>query len=43
MKIKVKNMRSTNGNKNANQFIIRTSEAIFFQSYNSIIAKKREW
>jgi hypothetical protein len=40
MKTKIENMRSKNGNKIANQFIIRTPEAIFFQSYNSIIAKK---
>lgn len=36
----VKNMESSCGNLVANQFIIETDNAIFFQSYQSIIAKK---
>ena len=40
MKTKVENMTSNNGNKIANQFIIRTDKAIFFQSYDSIIVKQ---
>ena len=40
MKAKVENMTSNNGNKIANQFIIRTDKAIFFQSYDSIIVKE---
>ena len=36
--MKVENMRSTNGNKVANQFIIRECSSVYFQSYNSIIA-----
>ncbi len=32
-------MTSRNGNKVANQFIVHTPEATFFQSYNSIIVK----
>lgn len=40
METKVQNMVSSNGNKVANQFIIRTEEGVFFQSYNTIVAKK---
>lgn len=40
MKTTVKNMTSSNGNKIANQFIINTSKARIFQSYDSIIVKK---
>lgn len=36
----VSNMQSSNGNAVPNQFIIHTDNAVFFQSYNSIIAKK---
>lgn len=35
---KIKNMTSSNGNNVSNQFIIRTNEGTFFQSYNTIIA-----
>lgn len=38
LKIKVENMTSSRGNDIANQFIIRTDEGVYFQSYNSIIA-----
>lgn len=37
--MKVNNMKSRNGNKVPNQFIVHTPEATFFQSYNSIIVK----
>lgn len=37
--MKVQNMTSQNGNKVANQFIIFTPEATFFQSYNTMIVK----
>ena len=37
---KVFNMESNKGNKIANQFLITTDEAFYFQSYNSIIAKR---
>lgn len=37
--MKVNNMTSSKGNKIANQFILHTPEATFFQSYNSIIVK----
>lgn len=40
-KVKVRNMESNNGNAIPNQFIIETDEGIYFQSYNSIIAFKR--
>jgi hypothetical protein len=36
--VKVENMTSNNGNNIPNQFIIRTGEGIYFQSYKSIIA-----
>lgn len=38
MKTKVENMTSNNGNKIANQFILKTDKGVFFQSYDSIIA-----
>ena len=38
--VKVRNMISSNGNAVANQFEIRTDDATYFQSYNSIIAKR---
>ena len=39
--MKVKNMTSNQGNKIANQFIIiDNSGVVYFQSYNSVIAKK---
>jgi hypothetical protein len=38
LKIKVRQMRSNNGNAIANQFEIRTNKGVYFQSYNSIIA-----
>lgn len=37
MKMKVSNLESSKGNKIANQFEIRTSQGVYFQSYNSII------
>lgn len=37
--MKVKNFTSNNGNTIANQFEIRTENAVFFQSYQSIIVK----
>jgi len=39
--IKVENMESSRGNKIANQFIITVDNAIYFQSYNSIIVCKK--
>ena len=38
--MKVKNMTSNKGNKIANQFIIYSNNATYFQSYNSIIIKQ---
>lgn len=38
--MKVTNMLSTNGNRVPNQFIINNNGEEYFQSYNSIIAKK---
>lgn len=38
--MKVKNMRSSKGNKIANQFIIDDGNKRYFQSYKSIIALK---
>lgn len=38
--IKVHNMTSSKGNDVTNQFIIRDGQAEYFQSYNSIIAKR---
>ena len=40
MKTSVENMTSSNGNKIANQFIIRTGKSTIFQSYNSTIVKR---
>jgi len=37
---KVENMRSSNGNKVANQFIITTENTTTFQSYDTVIAVK---
>jgi hypothetical protein len=37
--MEIKNMKSNSGNAVPNQFIINTSEATFFQSYDSIIIK----
>ena len=37
-KIKVRNMRSPNGNDVPNQFMIDEGNKVYFQSYNSIIA-----
>ena len=39
-KMKVKNLISNSGNPVANQFIIEHQNHIYFQSYESIIAKK---
>tara|TARA_Y100000310_G_C20083177_1_gene534817 strand:+ start:174 stop:443 length:270 start_codon:yes stop_codon:yes gene_type:complete len=38
--MKVENMTSSKGNKVANQFVITTPSAVYFQSYETIIAKK---
>lgn len=38
--IKIKNIRSSKGNIIPNQFIINTGEGTYFQSYNTVIAKK---
>ena len=40
MKIKVENMTSNNGNKIANQFILKGNDFCIFQSYDSVIVKK---
>ena len=37
MKVKVKNMKSSQGNDVPNQFIIETDEGTYFQSYDSVI------
>jgi len=37
--MKIENMTGEKGNKIANQFMIYTPEATYFQSYNSIIVK----
>ena len=37
--LKVENMQSNRGNLVPNQFIINTKDAIYFQSYRSLIAK----
>ena len=37
MKTQVENMRSSNGNAVANQFIITSGDKIVFQSYGSVI------
>ena len=36
--VKVNNLRNGNGNKVANQFVIKTKDGEFFQSYGTIIA-----
>ncbi len=38
--VKVENMQSVNGNDIPNQFIITDGNVIYFQSYNTVIAKK---
>mgnify|MGYP003151812929 CR=1 FL=1 len=38
--MKVENFRNSIGNKVKNQFYIQDNDFIYFQSYNSIIAKK---
>ena len=40
--VKVRNMKSSNGNSVANQFEIETDDATYLQSYNSIIAKRMD-
>ena len=40
MKLNLEHMKSSKGNKVANQFIIKNGNEEFFQSYNSIIAKR---
>jgi hypothetical protein len=40
LKVKVENMTSGRGNRIPNQFIIKTSEGYYFQSYDSVIAFK---
>ena len=40
MKTKVENMRSSNGNEVANQFIITDGSKRVFQSYGSVICVK---
>lgn len=37
--MKVTNLTSNKGNKIANQFQVQTENAIYFQSYNSMIVK----
>ncbi len=39
--VKVENMRSDRGNSIANQFVIQTSDGLYFQSYDSIIVFKK--
>lgn len=38
--MKITNLTSNKGNKIANQFEIRSENALYFQSYDSIIVKK---
>jgi len=38
LKIKVANMESNRGRTVPNQFIVRTKDGIYFQSYDSVIA-----
>ena len=38
--MKVSNMTSSNGNEVPNQLIIRTDTDVYFQSYDTIIARK---
>lgn len=40
MKVKVSNMSGNSGGEVPNQFIIETSEGVYFQSYQSVIAFK---
>lgn len=40
LNIKVENMLSHGGREVANQFIIRTEDGVYFQSYDSMIAYK---
>ena len=40
MKTQVENMRSSNGNKVANQFIITDGNKMVFQSYGNVICVK---
>ena len=42
LKVKVENMRSPRGNPVPNQFIIRTDNATYFQSYQTMIAVKTQ-
>jgi hypothetical protein len=37
--MKIENLTSNKGNKIANQFLIRGENAVYFQSYDSIIVK----
>jgi hypothetical protein len=37
--MKIENLTSNKGNKVANQFIVKTETAIYFQSYESMIVK----
>lgn len=41
LKVSVKNMQSSNGNDIPNQFIIDTEDGVYFQSYKSVIALKK--
>jgi hypothetical protein len=38
--MKVENMTGSNGNKIPNQFLIADNSTVYFQSYDTIIAKK---
>ena len=38
--VKVRNMKSNNGNSVANQFEIETDDATYLQSYDSVIIKQ---
>jgi hypothetical protein len=38
--VKVRNMQSSRGNDVPNQFIIESGKSIYFQSYQTVIAKK---
>ena len=38
--LKVEQMKSNKGNKIVNQYIIKSDNVIYLQSYNSIIVKK---
>ena len=37
--MKIENLTSNKGNKIANQFVIKSETAVYFQSYDSIIVK----